>query len=136
MSWLQCYHKILDYIFFNVRLFFYILIVILGYVFVFFYSEVKKAFNNLMCVLFLGRENTYIKAVYELSNLINLRFRTFPYHSDLIFYLSPHGSRYRKACKVAHSHTGNTYRCSNINQDWSMHMLKFQSLRFMFSTLM
>lgn len=50
--------------------------------------------------------NTYIKAVYELSNLINRRFRTFPYHNDLIFYLSPHGYRYRKACKVAHSHTG------------------------------
>uniref|UniRef100_A0A674PL55 aromatase n=1 Tax=Takifugu rubripes TaxID=31033 RepID=A0A674PL55_TAKRU len=51
------------------------------------------------------RKNTYIKAVYELSNLINLRFRIFPYHNDLIFYLSPHGFRYRKACMVAHSHT-------------------------------
>lgn len=49
--------------------------------------------------------NAYIKAVYELSNLINLRFRTFPYHNDLIFYLSPHGFRYRKACRVAHDHT-------------------------------
>ena len=52
--------------------------------------------------------NAYIKAVYELSDLINVRFRTFPYHNDLIFYLSPHGFRYRKACKVAHSHTGKT----------------------------
>lgn len=50
--------------------------------------------------------NAYIKAVYELSDLINLRFRTFPYHNDLIFYLSPHGFRYRKACRVAHGHTG------------------------------
>ncbi|XP_049903000.1 cytochrome P450 4A12A isoform X10 [Epinephelus moara] len=49
--------------------------------------------------------NAYIKAVYELSDLINLRGRTFPYHNDLIFYLSPHGFRYRKACRVAHDHT-------------------------------
>ncbi|XP_033496469.1 cytochrome P450 4B1-like [Epinephelus lanceolatus] len=52
-----------------------------------------------------GGSNAYIKAVYELSYLINLRFRTFPYHNDLIFYLSPHGFRYRKACRVAHDHT-------------------------------
>ncbi|XP_022619945.1 cytochrome P450 4B1 [Seriola dumerili] len=54
--------------------------------------------------------NTYIKAVYELSDLINLRFRTFPYHNDLIFYLSPHGFRYRKVCRVAHSHTEEVIR--------------------------
>ncbi|KAM3614588.1 uncharacterized protein V6R79_016459 [Siganus canaliculatus] len=54
--------------------------------------------------------NAYIKAVYELSNLINHRFRTFPYHNDLIFNLSPHGFRFRKACKVAHSHTEEVIR--------------------------
>ncbi|KAM9353624.1 cytochrome P450 4B1-like [Symphorus nematophorus] len=54
--------------------------------------------------------NAYIKAVYELSYLINLRFRTFPYHNDLIFYLSPHGFRHRKACRVAHSHTEEVIR--------------------------
>ncbi|XP_005796001.1 cytochrome P450 4B1-like [Xiphophorus maculatus] len=52
-----------------------------------------------------GGTNAYIKAVYELTNLINLRMRMFPYHSDLIFHLSPHGFRYRKAYKVAYSHT-------------------------------
>ncbi|KAM9852387.1 cytochrome P450 4T8 [Aulostomus maculatus] len=52
-----------------------------------------------------GGTNKYIKSVYELSNLVSLRFRTFPYHNDLIFYLSPHGFKFRKACKVAHSHT-------------------------------
>ncbi|XP_041842904.1 cytochrome P450 4B1 [Melanotaenia boesemani] len=57
-----------------------------------------------------GGSNTYIKAVYELSNLINLRMRMFPYHSDLIFYLSPHGFRHRKACKVAHNHTKEVIR--------------------------
>ncbi|KAL7394038.1 hypothetical protein ABVT39_019743 [Epinephelus coioides] len=52
-----------------------------------------------------GGSNAYIKAVYELSDLINLRFRIFPYHNDIIFYLSPHGFRYRKVCRVAHDHT-------------------------------
>uniref|UniRef100_A0A8C6KBS5 aromatase n=1 Tax=Nothobranchius furzeri TaxID=105023 RepID=A0A8C6KBS5_NOTFU len=57
-----------------------------------------------------GGNNAYIKAVYELSDLANFRFRTFPYHSDLIFYLSPHGYRYRNACKVAHAHTENVIK--------------------------
>ncbi|XP_068592156.1 cytochrome P450 4B1-like [Cebidichthys violaceus] len=54
--------------------------------------------------------NAYIKAVYDLSNLINLRLRTFPYHNDLIFYLSPHGFRFRKACRVTHRHTEEVIR--------------------------
>ncbi|XP_061676202.1 cytochrome P450 4B1 isoform X2 [Syngnathoides biaculeatus] len=54
--------------------------------------------------------NEYIKSVYELTNLINLRFRIFPYHNDLIFYLSPHGFRHRRACKVAHGHTEEVIR--------------------------
>ncbi|CAH2310740.1 cytochrome P450 4B1-like [Pelobates cultripes] len=51
-------------------------------------------------------ENAYIKAVYELSYLVDHRFRCFPYHNDLIYYLSPHGLRFRRALKVAHQHTG------------------------------
>ncbi|KAG9328126.1 hypothetical protein JZ751_016295, partial [Albula glossodonta] len=54
--------------------------------------------------------NSYIQAVYELSYLINLRFRTFPYHSDTLFYLSPHGYRFRKASKIAHDHTEEVIR--------------------------
>ncbi|KAF0045940.1 hypothetical protein F2P81_002469 [Scophthalmus maximus] len=57
-----------------------------------------------------GGTNAYIKAVYELSDLVSLRLTTFPYHNDLIFYLSPHGFRYRKACRVAHSHTEEVIR--------------------------
>ncbi|XP_061145614.1 cytochrome P450 4B1-like isoform X2 [Syngnathus typhle] len=57
-----------------------------------------------------SRTNEYIKSVYELTDLVNLRFRTFPYHNDLIFYLSPHGFRHRRACKVAHSHTEEVIR--------------------------
>ncbi|XP_028327096.1 cytochrome P450 4B1-like isoform X2 [Gouania willdenowi] len=54
--------------------------------------------------------NAYIKAVYELSFLSSKRSRTFFYHNDLIFNLSPHGFRYRNACKVAHSHTEEVIR--------------------------
>ncbi|XP_030637190.1 cytochrome P450 4T8 [Chanos chanos] len=57
-----------------------------------------------------GGTNSYIKAVYELCNLVNLRFRVFPYHSNIIFHLSPHGYRYRKACRIAHSHTEEVIR--------------------------
>ncbi|KAM6967594.1 cytochrome P450 4T8 [Aplochiton taeniatus] len=68
-------------------------------------SIMKCAFSsNTNCQTESGT-NAYIKAVYELSDLVNLRFRTFPYHIDFIFHISPHGFRYRNACKVAHSHT-------------------------------
>ncbi|XP_069498348.1 cytochrome P450 4B1-like [Ambystoma mexicanum] len=50
-------------------------------------------------------DNTYTKAVHELSHLVDLRFRMLPYHSDLIFHLSPHGYRFRKARRIAHDHT-------------------------------
>ncbi|XP_058244807.1 cytochrome P450 4A6-like isoform X1 [Hemibagrus wyckioides] len=57
-----------------------------------------------------SRTNPYIKAVYELCNLVNLRFRVFPYRNDIIFHLSPHGYRYRRACKIAHTHTDEVIR--------------------------
>ncbi|XP_068098524.1 cytochrome P450 4A5-like [Hyperolius riggenbachi] len=53
----------------------------------------------------LNSENEYIKAVYKLSHLVDVRIRTFPYHSDLIFSLSPHGFRMRRALRIAHGHT-------------------------------
>uniref|UniRef100_A0A8C7PUS4 aromatase n=1 Tax=Oncorhynchus mykiss TaxID=8022 RepID=A0A8C7PUS4_ONCMY len=71
-------------------------------------SIMKCAFITYTFLLFFScfsGTNTYIKAVYELSDLVNVRFRIFPYHSEWIFQLSPHGYKYRKACNVAHSHT-------------------------------
>ncbi|XP_070692277.1 cytochrome P450 4T8 [Pempheris klunzingeri] len=73
-------------------------------------SILKCAFSYDSNCQIEGGTNAYIKAVYELSDLINLRFRTFPYHNDLIFYLSPHGFRFRKACSVTHSHTEEVIR--------------------------
>uniref|UniRef100_A0A4W5PQS8 aromatase n=1 Tax=Hucho hucho TaxID=62062 RepID=A0A4W5PQS8_9TELE len=67
-------------------------------------SIMKCAFSSNTNCQTVGT-NSYIKAVYELSDLVNVRFRNFPYHSEWIFQLSPHGYKYRKACNVAHSHT-------------------------------
>ncbi|XP_063794999.1 cytochrome P450 4A4-like [Pseudophryne corroboree] len=50
-------------------------------------------------------ESAYIKAVYDLSYLADYRFCCLPYHNDIIFHLSPHGFRFRRALKTAHQHT-------------------------------
>ncbi|XP_063794988.1 cytochrome P450 4B1-like isoform X2 [Pseudophryne corroboree] len=55
-------------------------------------------------------ENEYIKAVYELSHLVEYRSRCYPYHNSLIFYLSPHGARFRRALKIVHEHTSNVIK--------------------------
>ncbi|KAJ3598659.1 hypothetical protein NHX12_002164 [Muraenolepis orangiensis] len=65
----------------------------------------KCAFSNDSNCQKKDGTNVYIKAVYELSHLINTRLWIFPYHSDIIFYLSPHGFRFRRACRVTHRHT-------------------------------
>ncbi|KAK1795083.1 hypothetical protein P4O66_010262, partial [Electrophorus voltai] len=73
-------------------------------------SIMKCAFSyNSNCQTESGT-NPYIKAVFELCYLVHLRWRWFPYHSETIFHLSPHGYRYRKACKIAHSHTEEVIR--------------------------
>ncbi|XP_068095126.1 cytochrome P450 4B1-like [Hyperolius riggenbachi] len=58
----------------------------------------------------LNSESKYIKAVYELSYLVDHRFRCFPYHNDFIFSLSPHGFRFRRALRIAHEHTKNVVK--------------------------
>ncbi|XP_075038132.1 cytochrome P450 4B1-like [Mixophyes fleayi] len=50
-------------------------------------------------------ENDYTKAVFELSYLVEHRTRCFPYHNDFIYYLSPHGFRFRRALTIVHQHT-------------------------------
>ncbi|PIO25699.1 hypothetical protein AB205_0161630, partial [Aquarana catesbeiana] len=59
-------------------------------------------------------DSEYIKAVYDLSYLVEHRTRAFQYHNDLIFNLSPSGYRFRRALRTAHEHTatgGNGSRC-------------------------
>ncbi|XP_072535848.1 cytochrome P450 4T8 [Salminus brasiliensis] len=57
-----------------------------------------------------GGTNKYINAVYDLCDLVNIRFRIFLYHIDFIFHLSPHGYKYRRACRIAHKHTAEVIR--------------------------
>ncbi|XP_077306427.1 cytochrome P450 4B1-like [Lithobates pipiens] len=71
-------------------------------------------------------ESEYIKAVYDLSYLVDFRFRKFQYHSDLIFNLSPHGYRFRKALRTAHEHTDNVIkqRKESLKQDTELEKVK------------
>ncbi|KAH1165985.1 hypothetical protein KIL84_015157 [Mauremys mutica] len=39
------------------------------------------------------------------SYLVHHRLRIFPYHNDLVYWLSPHGFQFMKACQLAHHHT-------------------------------
>lgn len=52
-----------------------------------------------------NRKNTYIQAVYDLCRMVHQRLRIFPYHNDIIYWLSPHGFQFRKTCRIAHDHT-------------------------------
>ncbi|CAJ0953929.1 unnamed protein product [Ranitomeya imitator] len=71
-------------------------------------------------------ENDYIKAVYELSYLVDHRFRCFPYHNDFIYYLSPHGFRFRRAVKTKHEHTERVIklRKESLKQETEVEMIK------------
>ncbi|XP_078528137.1 cytochrome P450 4B1-like [Lissotriton helveticus] len=50
-------------------------------------------------------DSAYIHAVCDLSYLALKRLHNFSYHNDLIYYLSPQGYRFRRACRIAHLHT-------------------------------
>ncbi|XP_077306429.1 cytochrome P450 4B1-like isoform X2 [Lithobates pipiens] len=71
-------------------------------------------------------ESEYIKAVYDLSYLVDYRFRAFQYHNDLIFNLSPHGYRFRKALRTAHEHTDNVIkqRKESLKRDTELEKIK------------
>lgn len=51
------------------------------------------------------KRNPYIKAVYDLSDLAIKRFRFLPHHSDLLYYFSWNGYKFRRACKVVHDYS-------------------------------
>ncbi|XP_069498356.1 cytochrome P450 4B1-like isoform X2 [Ambystoma mexicanum] len=51
-------------------------------------------------------DNAYTQAVFNLSALANIKLKCFLYHNDFLFYLSPAGYRFRRACEIAHQHTG------------------------------
>ncbi|XP_063283845.1 cytochrome P450 4B1-like [Pelobates fuscus] len=71
-------------------------------------------------------DNAYIKAVYDISYIVDYRFGCIPYHNDLIFYLSPHGFRFRRALKIAHQHTAKVIRerMESIKQEKELEKIK------------
>uniref|UniRef100_A0A8C6E534 Cytochrome P450 family 4 subfamily B member 1 n=1 Tax=Moschus moschiferus TaxID=68415 RepID=A0A8C6E534_MOSMO len=56
------------------------------------------------------RDSNYYLAVSELTLLMQQRIDSFQYHNDFIYFLTPHGRRFLRACKVAHDHTDQVVR--------------------------
>ena len=57
----------------------------------------------------LCRDSNYYLAVSELTLLMQQRIDSFQYHNDFIYFLTPHGRRFLRACQVAHDHTGGPF---------------------------
>ncbi|XP_014376623.1 cytochrome P450 4B1-like [Alligator sinensis] len=47
----------------------------------------------------------YIRAIFDLSDMIYLRMRTPLHQNSLIYCFTSRGRRFRQACKIAHDHT-------------------------------
>ncbi|CAO2588555.1 Cytochrome P450 4B1 [Lemmus lemmus] len=50
-------------------------------------------------------DNSYYMAVSELTLLVQQRIESFQYHNDFIYWCTPHGRRFLRACQIAHDHT-------------------------------
>uniref|UniRef100_A0A2K5RM23 Cytochrome P450 family 4 subfamily B member 1 n=1 Tax=Cebus imitator TaxID=2715852 RepID=A0A2K5RM23_CEBIM len=55
-------------------------------------------------------DSSYCLAVSDLTRLMQQRLETFQYHGDFIYWLTPHGCRFLRACQVAHDHTEQVIR--------------------------
>uniref|UniRef100_K7F4P5 Cytochrome P450 4B1-like n=1 Tax=Pelodiscus sinensis TaxID=13735 RepID=K7F4P5_PELSI len=53
-------------------------------------------------------DNTFLTAIHQLTGMLQERTRTVLYHSDLIYWLTPHGRRFWNACQIVHRHTART----------------------------
>lgn len=60
-------------------------------------------------LLLLCRDHNYYLAVSDLTLLMQQRIASFQYHNDFIYWLTPHGRRFLRACQVAHDHTGGPF---------------------------
>ncbi|XP_076856679.1 cytochrome P450 4F3 [Brachyhypopomus gauderio] len=57
------------------------------------------------CQDFSGKQNEYISAIFELSDLVVKRQRYLPHHWDWIYKHSAEGKRFRRACETVHNFT-------------------------------
>ncbi|XP_036205027.1 cytochrome P450 4B1 isoform X3 [Myotis myotis] len=56
------------------------------------------------------RDHNYYLAVSDLTLLMQQRIASLQYHNDFIYWLTPHGRRFLRACQVAHDHTDQVIR--------------------------
>ncbi|XP_019483515.1 PREDICTED: cytochrome P450 4B1 [Hipposideros armiger] len=56
------------------------------------------------------RDSSYYLAVQDLTLLMQQRLQSILYHNDFIYWLTPHGRRFLRACQVAHEHTDQVIR--------------------------
>uniref|UniRef100_G1NYM9 Cytochrome P450 family 4 subfamily B member 1 n=1 Tax=Myotis lucifugus TaxID=59463 RepID=G1NYM9_MYOLU len=56
------------------------------------------------------RDHNYYLAVSDLTLLMQQRIASLQYHDDFIYWLTPHGRRFLRACQVAHDHTDQVIR--------------------------
>ncbi|XP_036034607.1 cytochrome P450 4B1 isoform X2 [Onychomys torridus] len=56
------------------------------------------------------RDSSYYLAVSELTLLVQQRIESFQYHNDFLYWRTPHGQRFLRACQIAHDHTDQIIR--------------------------
>ncbi|XP_012999667.2 cytochrome P450 4B1 isoform X1 [Cavia porcellus] len=56
------------------------------------------------------RDSSYYQTVADLTLLVQQRIDSFQYHNDFIYWLTPHGRRFLRACQAAHDHTDHVIR--------------------------
>ncbi|XP_024907747.1 cytochrome P450 4B1 [Pteropus alecto] len=50
------------------------------------------------------RDRSFHRAIRDLTLLLQQRIQSSQYHNDFIYWLTPHGRRFLRACQVAHDH--------------------------------
>uniref|UniRef100_A0A5F8HBT4 Cytochrome P450 4B1-like n=1 Tax=Monodelphis domestica TaxID=13616 RepID=A0A5F8HBT4_MONDO len=55
-------------------------------------------------------DTDYYLAIADLTLLMQERVHAFQYHNDFLYWLTPHGRNFLRACKVAHDHTDKVIR--------------------------
>ncbi|XP_042320652.1 cytochrome P450 4B1-like isoform X2 [Sceloporus undulatus] len=93
-------------------------------------SIMKCAFShNSNCQM--GRENSYVKAVFELCSLEYEKLNSILGQSDLIYWFTPQGYRFRKACQVAHLHTEKIIKARKESLGDEEELQKIQQKRYL-----
>ncbi|KAK1339979.1 hypothetical protein QTO34_018543 [Cnephaeus nilssonii] len=77
------------------------------------------------------RDNNYYLAVSDLTLLMQQRIESLQYHNDFIYWLTPHGRRFLRACQVAHDHTDQVIRERKAALQDEKEQKKIQNRRYL-----